>query len=93
MVVVVVVVVMLLLLFLLMLVLSLFVTSMTTSIALKSIMTVNSMKISKRTMTSANNHKTLSRLLVCWWFVNQQLVIILAGCNKNNHYDHCCYDC
>ena len=36
---------------------------------------------------------TVSRLLVCLWFVNQQLVIIIGFCNKNNHYDHCCYDC
>ena len=31
----------------------------------------------------------VSRLLVCWQFVNQQLVIIVRFCTKNNNDDHC----
>ena len=38
------------------------------------------------------NHKTVSRLLACWLFVNQQLVIIVGFCTKSNHYNHCCSD-
>ena len=38
-------------------------------------------------------YMTVSRLLVCWLIVNQQLVIIVGFCNKNNNDDRCCYDC
>ena len=36
---------------------------------------------------------TVSRLLVCWMFVNQWLVIIDGFCAKNNNDEHCCYGC
>ena len=36
---------------------------------------------------------TVSHLLVCWWFVHQQLVIIVGFCNRNKNDDHSCYNC
>ena len=42
---------------------------------------------------SEPKYMTVSRLLVCWWFVNLQLVIIVGFCTNNNNDDHSCYDC
>ena len=36
---------------------------------------------------------SVSRLLVCWLFVNQQSVIVAVVCTKTNHHDHCCCNC